>query len=155
MESQPSQRSLIRVLIVARSAIVRAGLESLLATNPVLQVIGLVASLSTPPLQPPPDVVLLESDLDDDLTALLAADLELQPSAVVLLLDDWQPASIANLLRLGVQAVLPTEATAEEIWSRDRGGRDRANGAASRSSGESAAWASSFCNGTYPGADGS
>jgi two-component system, NarL family, response regulator YdfI len=113
MELEPSPRSLIQVWIVANSAIVRAGLAALLVPHPTIQVTGQAASLSSKELLPSPDVVLMEWDADEDLTPLMGLDLEL--SAVVLLLNNWQQHSGSGLLKAGIRGLLPSEATGEEI----------------------------------------
>jgi two-component system, NarL family, response regulator YdfI len=113
MELEPSPGSLIQVWIVANSAIVRAGLAALLLPYPTLQVVGQAASLSAP-LQSSPDVVLMEWEgADEDLTPLMGLDLDL--SAVVLLLNNWQQHNSSGLLRAGIRGLLPSEATGEEI----------------------------------------
>jgi two-component system, NarL family, response regulator YdfI len=112
MELEPSQRSLIQVLIVANSAIVRAGLAALLTSHPTMQVVGSSAAFSTS-TQPLPDVVLLEWDSpEEDLASLIRLDFEL--SAVVMLLKNWHY-GIESLLKTGVRGLLPNEATGEEI----------------------------------------
>lgn len=103
-----------RVLVIANSAIIRAGLETLIATNPALEIVGSITpvqiSRQLELLQP--DVVLLVSDGADN---ELLVDAELSSYPIVLLLEDWQEVSISNLLRSGVLGILPLEATADEI----------------------------------------
>lgn len=108
------------VLVVAASAVVRAGLEALVASGPGLAVVGHAADLDEATRQiesVQPDVVLLDDARDDGalvprLHALGAGDHA--PVVVVLTAD---PAAIwgAVSLRSGVRAVLPREATAAEI----------------------------------------
>lgn len=132
---------MIRVLISAASAIVRAGLESLIPANPALEVVGTSADFATlgeqvEALQP--DVVLLVLDAhDEEPLADRLADLalgerhdlspsdgahiaasELRPAgvpALVVLADGPQGTWIAEALRCGVRAILPRETTAAEI----------------------------------------
>jgi DNA-binding NarL/FixJ family response regulator len=109
--------SLIRVLIVADSTVMRAGLEALLADSPDLEVLsgsarGEITGQLIAQLQP--EVVLLEgADGDQDLVLTATPDAEIP--AIVVLLDDGQQAPVVNLIRSGVRGVLPLEATASEI----------------------------------------
>jgi DNA-binding NarL/FixJ family response regulator len=81
----------IRVQIAATSAVVRAGLESLIASGPDLTITDSYS-----------DVVLAAVPLD-----------ELPPAPAIVLLGDapWT----TDLLRVGVRAVLPPDAGAAEI----------------------------------------
>jgi two-component system, NarL family, response regulator YdfI len=110
MELEASR--LTQVWIVANSAIVQAGLAALLAPFPAIEVVGQSARLSNQTLQSSPDVVLMEWEQDEDLTVLSELDLEL--SAVVLLLHNWQQQS-SEFLRAGIRGLLPSEATGEEL----------------------------------------
>ncbi|MBD2018830.1 response regulator transcription factor [Leptolyngbya sp. FACHB-36] len=119
---------MIRVLVGATTIVMRAGLEALIASSPTLEVVGSVnpRSLAQTLESLQPDVVLLEWDEpDEDLLALLSTtaidtvaidDFE-GPSAPasVLLISDWQPSAIADVLRTGVRAVLPSDARVSEI----------------------------------------
>src|SRR5215467_2696600 len=108
----------MRVLIGASSEVVRAGLESLLATAPTFQVVGSFpignALAHFENLQP--DVVLLdlESPVDEAMLQALESGDMLRNSALVILIDDPE-FSVANALFAGVRAVIPRAATAEEI----------------------------------------
>lgn len=111
-----------RVLIAAESLVVRAGLEALLASNPALEVVGRAANTETLARQvasAQPDVVLLELQGHEDdpapvLHALGVGEGPGGPAAVVL---GEHPGGTwaADALRAGARAVLPREATAEEI----------------------------------------
>jgi len=109
-----------RVLVAASSAVVRAGLEALIASL-TIQVVGRSSSTALAgPLQDiRPDVVLLELEQhDEDLRTLLA--LDEGPGApgapaFVVLADDPRGAWAADALRAGARAVLPREASAVEI----------------------------------------
>jgi len=98
----------IRVLVAARSSIVRAGLESVVRSSSSLQLAGAVdlALVNSADIQA--DVLLLEAD-------------EIQPEEhalpVVLLLDTADAALLNSALRSGVRAVISREATPEEIES--------------------------------------
>jgi NarL family two-component system response regulator YdfI len=96
----------IRVLIAAPSAVVRAGLESLLGGVPGLEVTGSFADLhETEELRP--DVVLAALPLDQ-LNGVGDA-------AVVLLTEAEHPVWTAEALRMWVRATLPRDASAEAI----------------------------------------
>jgi NarL family two-component system response regulator YdfI len=109
-----------RVLVAAPSAVVRAGLEALVASSPRLVVVGQVAGIeaaaqASETLQP--DVVLVEHDWDDDLLVpgLLALGAGVHIPAVVVLTVHPSALWAAVALRSRVRAVLPREATAAEI----------------------------------------
>ncbi|MCM3905495.1 MAG: response regulator transcription factor, partial [Pyrinomonadaceae bacterium] len=103
----------------ASSEVVRAGLESLLATAPTFQVVGsfpiATALARFEDLQP--DVVLLdlESLADESLSPAIELGGMVRNSALVILTDDPENFSAADALRSGVRAILPREATSEEI----------------------------------------
>ena len=82
---------MIRVQIAASSAVVRAGLESLVGSSPGLTITDSYA-----------DVVLAAVALD-----------ELPPSPAIVLLGEGAWSS--NALRQGVRAILPADASAAEI----------------------------------------
>ena len=109
----------MRVLIGASSEVVRAGLESLLATAPRFQVVGSfpigTALARFEDLQP--DVVLLdlESLADESISPAIESRGMVRNSALVILTDDPGNFLAADALRSGVRAILPREATSEEI----------------------------------------
>lgn len=125
--------AMIRVLVVARSIVVRAGLEALLTTEPTFLVVGSAANSETllrqvETLQP--DVVLWEwTSQEDEVPAiLLTSNGDLSTSAapaIVLLIDELSEftlpsephRTIAEFLRNGVRGILPSEATVSEIVS--------------------------------------
>ncbi len=103
---------MIRVLVTAESAVARAGLEALLQERPNFEVVGSARTLDEAAAgiqRLTPDVVVV--DVSHDLPELAAAPL----TATVLLTHDTQPEWIRDALRSGVRAVLPAEASAEEI----------------------------------------
>lgn len=110
-----------RVLVAADRLIVRAGLESIIRANPVLQLVGSsdnADSLIKQVEDLQPDVVLLEwSALDDELMSekLLALLPELSPPAFVVLADNSDNDWVTDALSKGVRAILPRSATADEI----------------------------------------
>ena len=99
---------MIRVLVAARSSIVRAGLESVVRSSSSLQLAGAV------------DLALVNSaDIQADVLLLEADDIQHEELAlpVVLLLDTSDAALLNSALRSGVRAVISREATPEEIES--------------------------------------
>ncbi|MDQ2787450.1 MAG: response regulator transcription factor [Chloroflexota bacterium] len=109
-----------RVLVVAPSAVVRAGLEAVVASSPRLAVVGQVASIEAAALASEtllPDVVLVEHEWDDALLVpgLLALGAGSHIPAVVVLTEHLSALWAAVALRSRVRAVLPREATAAEI----------------------------------------
>ena len=100
---------MIRVLIAARSAVVRAGLEALLASSPGISVAGSDPDLAgLEALRP--DVVLAAFRPEE-----LPAPADGRTSAVVLLTSEAQPVWTAEAVRGGVRALLPRDAGAAEI----------------------------------------
>jgi len=95
---------LIRLLIAAPSAVVRAGLEAVAASSPNLTVVGAHRDLSAVD-ELRPDVVLASLPLEDLVPA----------PAIVLLNDDPQGAWTQETLRSGVRAVLSPSASPPEI----------------------------------------
>lgn len=90
-----------RIAIAAPSAVVRAGLEALLAAIPGLEVIG----SEWRGAMPRADVLV---------ATLPIAELPSGP-AVVLLTSESQPAWTAEALQAGVRALLPRDASADSI----------------------------------------
>ncbi|MDQ6603659.1 MAG: response regulator transcription factor [Chloroflexota bacterium] len=109
-----------RVLVAAPSAVVRAGLEALVAASPSLSVVGQVASIEAAAQASEtllPDVVLVEHEWDDELLVpgLLALGAGGHAPAIVVLTENPSALWAAVALRSRVRAVLPREATAAEI----------------------------------------
>ncbi len=101
-----------RILIVAASAVVRAGLESLLGSSPALHIVGSVPSSALQPVsQDPPDVLLVEVERGE-LTPLVAT---MESLPVVLLMAEPEEDRAIEALRRGARAVLPRDAGREEI----------------------------------------
>ncbi|HZT33636.1 MAG TPA: response regulator transcription factor [Bryobacteraceae bacterium] len=111
---------MIRVGVAASSAILRAGLETLLRSSSALEVLPGstdLAALAAWAEQHSPDVVVAalgpaEEDLPPPLLALASP---ARSPAVILLADDPAPPWTADALRAGVRAVLPREPSAAEI----------------------------------------
>jgi len=98
-----------RLLIAAPSAVVRMGLESLVASDPGIDLAGSFADLSTAETLRP-DVILADLPFED-----LAPPSDGAAPAIVLLSSDPQPVWTTQALRLGVRAVLPRDASAAEV----------------------------------------
>lgn len=97
---------MIRLLIAAPSAVVRAGLEALVSSNPGLQIVGAFPDLS--------EVEALRPDVI--LAALPLEDIDGNPlPPLVLLTSESQPAWTLEAFRLGVRALLPRDASPAEI----------------------------------------
>jgi len=93
----------IRVLIAARSAMTRAGLETLVSSAPGLQLSGSFADASAVEALHPD--VLLAAGTIQDLPAATA-----RAPAIVLLSTELQPAFSLEAFKLGVRAVLARDA---------------------------------------------
>jgi len=99
------------VLLVAASAVRRAGLEALLKTSPSVKLVG---SLHNPhaveqyAAQLQPDVILL--DLDNETPTRPSTSL-----AVIALIDEPSADWVARALRSGVKAILPRDSSIDEI----------------------------------------
>ena len=106
-----------RVLVVASSPVVRAGLESLLARTGEYAVLGAAAlpRLHGDALTEPDVIVLaLRGGGEEELARDLAPEASTGPAVVVLGAEpvaDWGP----RVLRLGARAVLPETAGAAEL----------------------------------------
>ena len=113
-----------RVLIVAASPVVRAGLEALLSRSASLTVVGATSRselLSESVDAGDPDVLLVEAESNGEpappapSAVALWPRADAHPPAVVLLAESPDAAWTADALRAGVRAVLPREATSAEI----------------------------------------
>jgi DNA-binding NarL/FixJ family response regulator len=109
----------IRVYIIAASALARSGIENLVAGRGI-SIVGSSASLDAAAeqaLEAGADVVLLHSsDRDSEsLTGALAASQLASELTAVVLLDEPQPGVLSDLLRAGVHAILPTQIAREHL----------------------------------------
>lgn len=109
-----------RVLVIAASVVVRAGLEAVLASNPAMVVVGRLSAtemLAEQASAAQPDVILLDVQPHDDEAAAAVLAFAHGPGgpAVVVLGDDPRGVWAAELLRAGARAVIPREASGEEI----------------------------------------
>jgi DNA-binding NarL/FixJ family response regulator len=104
----------IRVLIAAPSAILRAGLESIVRSSPALELAGSapdLARLQAAVEREQPDVVLADLEFaGEDPPPELAS-----PAPVVLLVDHPPGPWTIEALRSGARAVLPRDVSAGEI----------------------------------------
>lgn len=110
------------VLVAAADNIVRAGLESIVRASPELIVVGSSSNLDTLAALIEarlPDVVLMELGRHNDEPVsekLLALGAVSPPAPAIVVLGDYLHGDwTTEALRLGVRAVLPRSATAEEI----------------------------------------
>ena len=102
-----------RVLVMASSAVVRAGLVSLLNGVSSIEVVGNVAGWSEYSGEDP-DVILVEANAEaEDVTRELTR-VE-SPYSVILLADEPGLAETADALRSGVRAVLPRQSGPAQI----------------------------------------
>jgi two-component system, NarL family, response regulator YdfI len=126
--------SLIRIAIVAKSVVIRTGLESMLLSpnnlemyhgksqeSENLEIVGSIANLDLQQLEGlKPDLVLIFWEDGDDESI---ASLEMQDSSAIALLNHWQfeamgrnlREEIGKMLRAGVRGILNSEASVEEI----------------------------------------
>ena len=108
---------MIRVLIGARSEVVRAGLTSLLTSDLMFQVVGTFSIDDLTRVEDlQPEVVLLDLDSpsDESLLAAIQSGGALVNSSLLILIED--PESLAvDVLGSGLRAILPRYATPEEI----------------------------------------
>jgi two-component system, NarL family, response regulator YdfI len=113
-----------RLLIASNSPVSRAGLEAVISSDPSLTLSGRSLTLRelssdfTEEISADVLVVQLdrqESGFVDELRRLRRGPHESPRPAVVILAHADVPAGLAEVLRLGVGAVLPHEATASEI----------------------------------------
>ena len=110
---------MIRLLIAAPSAIVRAGLESVGAQRSGIEVVGAsgLAGLSAAIDRHQPDVVLaaVEAHHDEPPEDLIALAARGGAPAIVVLTPDLQSAWTGDALRSGIRAVLPGDLGPREI----------------------------------------
>src|SRR5882724_5855129 len=113
----------IRVLVSANSAVSRAGLESMVRNSEFLKLAGGVANaslLGSQIRELQPDVILIDLPSDDlkfieHSLPLVSID---SPISIVALIDHPEGSWIARVLRRGVKAILPRNASSDEIlWA--------------------------------------
>lgn len=119
---------MVRVLIAIENLVMRAGLESLLKSNPELEVMSVNTNtrlLKTQVQAQQPDVVLMEWNGEEETLAMAIADLSPVEQnhqqattgvpAFIALTDRPEPESVVDALKAGVHAILPRSATVDEI----------------------------------------
>ena len=107
---------MIGVLVRASSPIARAGLESLLQVNSALRLVQDSSEDSrVSGAESPADVLLVETATLTDSAARKAMDRAAAGQPVVLLVRNPAAEAVADALRAGVKAVLPSELTGPEI----------------------------------------
>jgi DNA-binding NarL/FixJ family response regulator len=109
----------IRAFIVAASSLVRTGLQSLFGGREV-EVVGSVAdfeSLAGQWMDVQTDVILVEASGEQFETVMdaLAASQLASEAAIVVLTDHREPKLLAEALRTGVRAVLPSDIAPEQL----------------------------------------
>jgi two-component system, NarL family, response regulator YdfI len=108
----------IRVYIVAASPLARSGLENLLAVRGVSIVGsgGNFEALAEQIHDVAPDVVLLDASgaSSETLDQLIASGLA-EETTVAVLLDNISPALLAEALRSGIRAILPTQLARDQL----------------------------------------
>jgi len=109
----------IRLLVAAPSAIVRAGLESVGAAGREIELVGSagLSDLYSAVVRSHPDVLLaaVEAHQDEPPEELVALVSRGDGPAIVVLAPDLQPAWTADALRSGIRAVLPGDLGTREI----------------------------------------
>ncbi len=109
---------MIRVLVKASSPIARSGLESLLQAHPAFQLVGDSSGDATREalaFESPPDVLVVEAETLGDPSVHEAVDWAATGGPAVLLVRDTAPEAVAEALRAGVKAVLPSGLAGPEI----------------------------------------
>jgi NarL family two-component system response regulator YdfI len=113
--SKRSGGGAIRIAVAASSAVRRAGLESIVRSQPEFQLagsFGAVASLVSFARNTELDVLVIDSDSIRNVLLEPTSD-----AAIVLLTEVRDARSISRLLRSGVRAVLSRESDPEEVLS--------------------------------------
>jgi len=111
----------IRVLVAAASPVARAGLESIIAHDPTMIVVGseggdVAATLAEEIATHEPDVLVIEGALDDELPSVVGEDEHgAHGPAVVILTQDVDSSRAQALLRTGARSLLPHDASVTEI----------------------------------------
>ena len=113
---------MIRVLVAASSPVARAGLESIIARDPSIIVVGSesddgTATLAEEIATHEPDVLVIEGAWDDELSTVVVGGDEhgVHGPAVVMLTTEADSARRLTLLPTGARALLPHDASVSEI----------------------------------------
>ncbi|HUX86572.1 MAG TPA: response regulator transcription factor [Chloroflexota bacterium] len=108
----------IRVIVIARQPMVRAGLSGLLAERADLQVVGQARSADEAAdsvIELEPDVVLVASQLDEAREMSLHRLVSKGDVPVVLVADSPSAPALGSLLESGLRGFLLPETTADEV----------------------------------------
>lgn len=111
---------MIRVLVKASSPIAKTGLENLLRAQPAFQLVNDLsggAQEAGSAFESPPDVLVVEAETLADHAAREALDWAGAGGPVVLLLRHPAVESIAEALRAGAKAALPSGLEASEMFA--------------------------------------
>lgn len=111
---------MIRVMVVAASPVVRAGLSAMLTSNPQLTVVGSVSDLDAllGEVQLQPQVVLLDLSGNFQQSVwekLLSMQEKQYSSPIIALVDELDSINLEVALRSGVRGILPDSSTESEI----------------------------------------
>ncbi|QFS49304.1 response regulator transcription factor [Nostoc sphaeroides] len=112
---------MIRVMVVATSPVVRAGLSAVVTTNPRLTVVGSASDLDVLARevgQLQPDVVLV--DLSGNLQQsvwekLLVIQEQQYPLGMIVIVEELDSIDLETGLRSGIRGILPSTSTESEI----------------------------------------
>ena len=112
----------IRVLVASASAVRRAGLETIIKTTPPLKLVSSahgISALSTQAREFQPDIILADLERPDpNFIALVSSIWQAHaPPIFVILIDAPNSGWTSRALRAGVKAILPRDASSEEIFS--------------------------------------
>jgi NarL family two-component system response regulator YdfI len=112
---------MIRVMVVAASPVVRAGLSVVLTSNPQLTVVGSVSDLDAllgEVRQLQPQVVLLDLSGNFQQSVwekLLSMQEEQYSSPIIVIADELDSINLEVALRSGIRGILPDSSTESEI----------------------------------------
>jgi NarL family two-component system response regulator YdfI len=111
---------MIRVMVVANSGVVRAGLSAVLTTNPRLTVVANASNLDViaPTIdEQQPDVVLLDIDSNNNESVWekLLSSPQQYPAAIIAITDELDNINLEEALRIGVRGILSKACTESEI----------------------------------------
>jgi DNA-binding NarL/FixJ family response regulator len=112
---------MIRVMVVATSPVVRAGLSAVLTSNPRLTVVGSASDLDVLAKevgQLQPDVVLvdLSSNLQRSVWEKLLSIQEEQYSlGMIVIVEELDSIDLETALRSGIRGILPSNSTESEV----------------------------------------
>lgn len=107
---------MIRVIVVAASPVVRAGLSAVISHNPQLTVVGSVSSLNTLPEeieQLQTDVILIDLGTNSE---IIWDKLQLFPEQqIIVIAEDIDSIDLETAFRFGIQGILSSTSTEAEI----------------------------------------